>query len=121
MNMIEAKLHAAEKEYEKELINHVNLENYIVRSCTAIALCDEEQENCRQEAVFVACMENGETFERVYFNWPVPTTDEELREMIDNGTVEDSEPLYDEHHLWINGLTYREYYDRYGWPREMQA
>lgn len=119
MNMNEAKLHVAEKEYEKELTNRVNLENYMVRSCTAIALCDEVQENCRQEAVFVACMENGETFERVYFNWPVPSTDEELREMFDNG-VEDYEPLHDEHQLLIDGLTYREYYDRFGWPQEKQ-
>ena len=118
-DIIEKKLLAAEKEYYEDLENRVNLENYMVRSCTAIALCDEEQENYRQEAVFVAWMEDGATCERVYFNHPVPTTDEELKEMIDNG-AEDFDPLYDEHHLLIDGLPYREYYDRFGWPREMQ-
>ena len=72
-------------------------EEYTVEECTAIALCDGEDESCRQNALLITSTEeSGEVVEKLVFGWAMPESDEDWRDMCeDTGAWE---MLSEEHH-----------------------
>lgn len=71
--------------------------DYAIEECTAIAICDDENEDCRQKALLITDESiSGEKFEFIVFGWPVPENDEDFNDMLDDGAA--WEPLTDSHH-----------------------
>ena len=52
-----------------------------ISKVTAIALCDNGKEECRQDALLVAREDHGEIITDVVFGWDMPKDVEEFMEM----------------------------------------
>lgn len=76
-------------------------EEHEIFPCTAIALCDEEQEDCRQNALLVRSEEAcGEIVEKLVFGWALPDTEDDWRAMCEDASA--WEALCDEHHVIVS-------------------
>lgn len=70
---------------------------FLVEECSAIALCDNGDENCRQKALLVSEWANGEHFAEIVFGWEMPKTDADWADMCEDSSA--WELLHDEHKL----------------------
>lgn len=79
-------------------MKEIVIDDDIITTCTAIAICDNENENCRQNALLVTIMaEFGETIEEVVFGWDMPENEADYADMCDDPDA--WEALCDEHHI----------------------
>lgn len=73
-------------------------EEYAIEAITAIALCDAEDEDCRQQALLVTTeLESGEVSQMVVFGWDMPNDNEEWLAMCADSSAWES--LSAEHHI----------------------
>jgi hypothetical protein len=95
----------------------VNGAEYGISACTAIAECDNCNEEDRQDALLVICKAGGETAEHIVFGWNefiMPENEEDFIEMCNDPGA--WETLSEEHIVRINGMTFQQYRDSiYGW------
>lgn len=94
----------------------INDNEYTITTCTAIAECDEGNEDARQDALLVINVgDSGERFEYVVFGWDMPETAEDFADMCEDASA--WAPLSDEHHIEsCNGMNYEKFIDSiYGW------
>lgn len=74
---------------------------YTIITCTAIALCDEENEASRQDGLMVTSTgDSGERFEYVVFGWEVPETSEGFNDMLKDDSA--WETMCEEHRIKTN-------------------
>lgn len=84
----------------EEFINRYlkEYDNDVITTCTAIAACDNENENCRQDALLVTSVtESGEHTEYVVFGWDMPESGTDYTDMCNDPNA--WEALCDEHHV----------------------
>lgn len=65
--------------------------------CTCIALCDNENEDARMDAILCVADNGTETVEHIVFGWEMPTSEEDAYDMFDDSTA--WEALSEEHHM----------------------
>lgn len=79
------------------IIKFYNTE-YTITSCTAIALCDNENESARQYALLVTGVsDTGERADHVVFGWLMPNNGHDFADMCDDPNA--WEALTDKHHI----------------------
>lgn len=70
---------------------------YEIKKITAIASCDNENEEDRQDALLVIADNGTETTEHVVFGWTMPEDEETFEEMCEDASA--WEPLEDSHKI----------------------